>query len=152
MVSRYSANLSPLAISLAPDNWSASMMRTMEGGIICPSVPDAQTVPVARVWEYLCRSIAGREIKPIAITVAPTMPVVAASNAPTNTTEIPSPPGIGPNNCAIVTNRSSAIRERCSMIPMNTNSGIAISVSRSTSQYRLRKLVTPALNHWTGPP
>ena len=124
----------------------------MDGGIICPSVPDAHTVPAARVCEYLCRNIAGSEISPIAMTVAPTMPVVAASNAPTKTTEIPSPPGIGPNNCAIVTNRSSAMRERCNMMPMKTNSGMAISVSRSTSQYRLRKLVTPALNHCTGPP
>ena len=40
------------------------------------------------------------------------IPVVAASNAPTNTTEIPRPPGMGPNNCAMVTNKSSAIRER----------------------------------------
>ena len=38
------------------------------------------------------------------------------------------------------------------MIPMNTKSGIAMRVSRSTSQYRLRKLVTPALSHSTGPP
>ena len=70
----------------------------------------------------------------MAMTVAPTMPVVAASRAPTNTTEMPSPPGIGPKSWAIATSRSSAIRDRCSMMPMNTNSGIAISVSRSTSQ------------------
>ena len=37
------------------------------------------------------------------------MPVVAANNAPTNITEIPSPPGIGPNNWPIVINKSSAI-------------------------------------------
>jgi hypothetical protein len=70
----------------------------------------------------------------MATTVAPTMPVVAASSAPTNTTEMPRPPGTGPNNCAMVTSRSSAIFERCSMMPMNMNSGMAISVSRSTSQ------------------
>ena len=40
----------------------------------------------------------GKEISPIAITVAPTIPVVAANSAPTKITEIPSPPGIGPNN------------------------------------------------------
>ena len=34
----------------------------------------------------------------MAITVAPTIPVVAASSAPTKITEIPNPPGIGPNN------------------------------------------------------
>ena len=70
----------------------------------------------------------------MATTVAPTIPVVAASSAPTNTTEIPSPPGMGPNSWAMVTSRSSAMRERCSMIPMNTNSGIAMRVSRSASQ------------------
>ncbi|GIS87878.1 MAG: hypothetical protein CM1200mP18_05880 [Gammaproteobacteria bacterium] len=48
----------------------------------------------------------------MATTVAPTIPVVAANNAPTNTTDIPNPPGTGPNNCAIVTNKSSAMRDR----------------------------------------
>ncbi len=70
----------------------------------------------------------------MATTVAPTMPVVAASRAPTKTTEMPRPPGIGPNSCAMVTSRSSAIFERCSMMPMKMNSGMAMSVSRSTSQ------------------
>ena len=70
----------------------------------------------------------------MAITVAPTMPVVAARRAPTITTEIPRPPGIGPKSCAMVTSRSSAIFERSSMIPMKMNSGMAISVSRSASQ------------------
>ena len=55
-------------------------------------------MPLAKDLSYLLLSIAGKEIKPIAITVAPTMPVVAASNAPTKTTEIPRPPGIGPNS------------------------------------------------------
>ena len=119
--------------------------------MICPKVPEAQMVPQANELEYRLRIIAGSEIRPMAMTVAPTMPVVAASRAPTNTTEMPRPPGIGPNNWAMVTSKSSAILERCNMIPMNTNKGMAISVSRSTSQYRLRKLVTPALNHSVGP-
>jgi len=91
-------------------------------------------MPLAKDLSYLLLSIAGKEIKPIAITVAPTMPVVAASNAPTKTTEIPRPPGIGPNSCPIVTNKSSAILERCNIIPIKINNGIAISVSPSTSQ------------------
>ena len=66
-------------------------------------------VPVARAGEYLFLSITGKDISPIATTVAPTIPVVAARRAPTNTTEIPSPPGTGPNKLAIVTNKSSAI-------------------------------------------
>ena len=109
-------------------------MSTMDGGMIWPRVPDAAMVPVASDGEYLCRIIAGSEIRPMATTVAPTMPVVAASSAPTNMTEMPRPPGTGPKSCAIVTSRSSAIRDRCSMMPMNTNSGMAMSVSRSTSQ------------------
>ena len=76
----------------------------------------------------------GKEISPIAITVAPTIPVVAASNAPTKITEIPSPPGIGPNSCPIVTKRSSAIFDFCNIIPIKMNNGIAIKVSVSTSQ------------------
>ena len=91
-------------------------------------------------------------MSPIAMTVAPTMPVVAASSAPTKTTEIPNPPGTGPNIRAIATSRSSAIRDLCSMIPMNTKSGTAMRVSRSTTQYRLRKFETPALSHSMGPP
>ena len=76
----------------------------------------------------------GSEISPIATTVAPRMPVVAASSAPTTTTEMPRPPGTGPNSWAMVMSRSSAIFERSSMMPMKMNSGIAISVSRSGSQ------------------
>ena len=91
--------------------------------------------------------MAGSDISPIATTVAPTIPVVAARSAPTKMTETPKPPGIGPNSCAIRTSRSSAIFDFSSMIPMNIKSGIAIKVSRSTSQYMPRKLVTPVLSH-----
>ena len=62
------------------------------------------------------------------------MPVVAANKAPTKITEIPSPPGIGPNNCPILINKSSAILDFSNMIPMKMNNGIAMSVSLSTSQ------------------
>ena len=59
---------------------------------------DAATVGKVKGVEYLFLNIAGREIKPIATTVAPTIPVVAASKAPTKTTDIPKPPLTGPNN------------------------------------------------------
>ena len=36
------------AWSAALASWSAKMINTIDGGIICPSVPDAQIVPVAR--------------------------------------------------------------------------------------------------------
>ena len=60
----------------------------------------------------------GKEISPMAITVAPTIPVVAANKPPTKTTEIPSPPGILPNSWPIVFNKSSAIFERCRINPI----------------------------------
>ena len=91
-------------------------------------------VPVDSELAYLLRIIAGNEIRPMATTVAPTMPVVAARRAPTKITEMPRPPGTGPNNCAMVTSRSSASFERCSMMPMKMNNGMAIRVSRSASQ------------------
>ena len=140
------------AWSDAVASWSAKIIRTIEGGIICPKVPDAAIVPVARGAEYLFRSIAGKDINPIATTVAPTIPVVAANNAPTNTTEIPSPPLTGPKSWAIVTRRSSAILDLWSIRPMKINKGIAIRVSLSTSQYTPLRLVTPADNHSDGPP
>ena len=68
-----------------------------------------------------------------ATTVAPTIPVVAASSAPTKPPEIPNPPGTGPKRPAMVISKSSAIRDRCSIIPINMKRGIAIRVSRSKS-------------------
>jgi hypothetical protein len=71
----------------------------------------------------------GSAISPMVTTVAPTMPVEAASSAPTIDTEIASPPGIAPNTRPIASSSSSAIFERSSMIPMKTKRGIAISTS-----------------------
>ena len=122
------------AWSVAFDSWSARMIRTIDGGMIWPRVPDALIVPVASAGLYLLRSITGSEISPMATTVAPTMPVVAASNAPTKTTEMPRPPGMRPKSWAMVISRSSAIFDRSSIMPMKMKSGIAISVSRSGSQ------------------
>ena len=62
-------------------------------------------------------------------TVAPTIPVEAASRAPTIETEMPSPPRRLPNSWPIVSSSSSATLERSSITPMNTNSGTAISTS-----------------------
>ena len=71
--------------------------------------------------------MAGSAISPMVTTVAPTMPVDAASKAPTTTTETASPPRKLPNSRPISVNRSSAIRERSRMVPISTKSGIAIS-------------------------
>ena len=62
-------------------------------------------------------------------TVAPTMPVEAARNAPTMTMDTARPPGSGPNTRAIEVSRSSAIRERSSVMPIMTNISTASSVS-----------------------
>ena len=68
-------------------------MITIEGGIICPSVPEAEITPVANSGEYLFLSIVGKDNKPIVTTVAPTIPVDAAKKAPTTTTDTAKPPG-----------------------------------------------------------
>ena len=107
--------------------YATKNMTTIEGGMIWPSVPEAAIVPVARGASYLARIMTGKEIRPMAMTVAPTIPVVAAKRAPTKTTAIPSPPGTGPNNCAIVIKRSSATFERWSISPMKINMGNATS-------------------------
>ena len=62
-------------------------------------------------------------------TVAPTMPVEAASRAPTTETEMPRPPRSVPNSWPMASSSSSATLERSSITPMNTNRGTAISTS-----------------------
>ena len=66
-------------------------------------------------------------------TVAPTMPVVAPISTPTSTMPMPSPPRSEPARWPITSIRSSASRERSSIMPMNTNSGIASSVAFVTT-------------------
>ena len=60
---------------------------TTDGGIIWPSVPEDAITPVASFASYPLFNIVGRLIKPIVTTVAPTIPVDAASIPPTITTE-----------------------------------------------------------------
>ena len=105
------------------------MTRIIDGGIIWPSVPDAQIVPVEISTEYPRRSIVGNDSSPIVTTVAPTIPVLAASNIPTSVTAIPSPPRSDPKSALSVSSKSSAIRARSRVTPMKTNSGTATSVS-----------------------
>ena len=62
-------------------------------------------------------------------TVAPTIPVEAASNAPTAMTESPRPPRRPPKRRPMASSSSSATFERSSMTPMKTKSGTAISTS-----------------------
>ena len=83
-------------------------------------------------------------------TVAPTIPVLAASSMPTIVTEMPSPPRSEPNNALSVSRSSSAIRARSNVMPIKTNSGTAISVSLvMMPKSRLGK---PARNALSKPP
>jgi hypothetical protein len=62
-------------------------------------------------------------------TVAPTMPVEAASRVPTTITETPRPPRMAPNSWPMVSSRAPAMFERSSMTPMKMNRGTATSTS-----------------------
>ena len=62
-------------------------------------------------------------------TVAPTIPVEAASNAPTAITESPMPPRRPPKRRPMASSSSSATFERSSITPMKMKSGTAISTS-----------------------
>jgi hypothetical protein len=60
--------------------------------------------------------------------VAPTMPVVAPINTPNTTMPIAMPPRSPPARWPMTSISSSAMRDFSSITPMNTNSGMAISV------------------------
>ena len=105
------------------------IMITIDGGIICPSVPDAEMTPVANCGEYLFRSMVGNDSSPIVTTVAPTIPVEAARKAPTTTTDTARPPGRPPKTRAMDVSRSFAIFDFSSVIPIRTNIRMARSVS-----------------------
>ena len=100
----------------------------MEGGIICPNVPDAQITPVDKVFLYLCLSITGSEITPIAMTLAPTTPVEAASRDPTKMVEMAKPPLILPNKSPMASNNCSANLVFCRITPIKINKGTAIKM------------------------
>ena len=102
---------------------------TIEGGIICPNVPEAAITPVESSGEYPFLSMVGRDNKPMVTTVAPTIPVEAAKKAPTTTTDTARPPGKGPKTLAIVVSKSFAIFDLSNVIPIKTN----IKTARRTS-------------------
>src|SRR5690625_2455173 len=77
----------------------------------------------------------GSEINPIEITEAEITPVVAASMAPTRTTAMAKPPLMGPNNCPMVSSKSSAIPDRSSTKPIRVKKGTANKVSLEIMPY-----------------
>src|SRR5262245_27262162 len=108
---------------------SPSSTRMTLGGMICPSVPEAQIVPVISRLSYPRRIMVGSDTSPMVMTLAPTIPVDAARMAPTTTTEMAMPPRSRPNSRAIVSRSSSASPDFSSTTPMKTNSGTAMSVT-----------------------
>ena len=101
----------------------------MDGGIICPNVPEAHINPEASFLSYPRLSIVGNVNKPIVTTVAPTIPVDAANKAPTIITVKPNPPLNFPNKFAIVSNNSCAILDFSKIKPININNGTATNNS-----------------------
>ena len=112
--------------------------RTTEGGIICPKVPDDAITPVASFVLYPLFIITGKLISPIVTTVAPTIPVDAASIPPTMITEYANPPLILPNNMAIVSRSFSAIPDLSSVIPIKIKRGTA----RRTKLFIIPKILS----------
>jgi len=111
------------------DKTSPNKTSTIDGGIICPSVPAAATVPVAIFGSYPLLNIVGRDKSPIVTTVAPTIPVDAANKAPTIDTDIPKPPLIFWKTLSIFSKSSSATFDFSNIVPIKTNSGTAIRIS-----------------------
>ena len=79
----------------------------------------------------------GNEISPIAMTVAPTIPVLAAIRAPTNITEMAKLPLKPPITSAILLNKSCARFDFSRSTPINTNKGTATNVMLVISPYNL---------------
>ena len=104
--------------------------------MIWPRVPEAAIEPAASEGAYPRLSITGRLNNPIVTTVAPTIPVEAAINAPTMIIETPRPPRKPPNRAAIASSKSSATFDFSSITPMAINSGTA----RSTSLVMMPKM------------
>ena len=101
----------------------------MDGGMICPNVPEAHINPEANFLSYPHLSIVGNVNSPIVTTVAPTMPVEAANKAPTIITVNPNPPLKFPNKFATVSNNSSAILDFSKIKPIKINNGTATKSS-----------------------
>ena len=70
----------------------------------------------------------GSEMSPMAVTLAPTTPVAAASNAPTKTTPTASPPLNRPNRSPMVSSSCSASFDFSSTVPIKMKNGTARSV------------------------
>ena len=107
------------------DILSAMSTSIMLGGISMPSVPTAQTVPVARRVSYPFSNIGGRPKRARRTTEAPIIPVVAANNKPIIVTAIANPPFTRPKSLEKPIINWFAIPERSRSRPISTNIGRA---------------------------
>ena len=92
-------------------SWSPRTTSTIEGGISWPRVPEATITPEANDLLYPACSMAGREIRPMVVTVAAVTPVVAAIRLPTSTTARARPPLSFPSSCPMACSSRSAMPE-----------------------------------------
>merc|ERR1711991_368982 len=92
-------------------------------------VPLAQITPADTFLLYFHGIIRGRLSIPIVTTVAPTIPVDAAINTPTNKIEYTRPPRIFPQSLDIFSRREFAIPDFSNITPIYINKGTAIRVS-----------------------
>ena len=81
----------------------------------------------------------GRANKVIMITEAPMIPVVAASIVPIKVTASASPPGTRRMITCRQFNRSRAIPDLSSIVPMNTNMGMAVRMRFSMMPPKIRE-------------
>ena len=101
-------------------------MRTIDGGIIVPSEPDAQMVPMARFWLYLSRSICGNAMRPSSTTSPPIMPDIAAMTIAMSAVTTAIPPRVRDIHMLRHEYMSRAIPDRSSRVAMKMNSGTEI--------------------------
>src|SRR4030095_17009241 len=80
-------------------SWSASTIRTSDGGMSWVMVPDAAMTPMVGGVEYPYLSMGDIDMTPMAMTDAATVPVIAPRMAPTKITAYDKPPRTGPNSC-----------------------------------------------------
>jgi hypothetical protein len=97
--------------------------------MICPRVPVEATNPVEKLFSYPWLIKIGKDIKPIVTTVAPTMPVLAASKAPTIIIDTDNPPLIPLKAFAIFSSIFAAIPDFSRIVPIKINRGTASNVT-----------------------
>ena len=105
--------------------WSAIMTSMMLGGIRMLRTPPAATVPQAMRLSYPWSSMTGTAISVMLTTLAPMMPVQAASMAHITITARAMPPFTGPNRYIMPVKRPAEISDWDRNAAIRTNRGMA---------------------------